>query len=252
MSINHTREVLYGKKPLHRTDRKPGQSEWYYLDPRGAETFSDMKQIDVESENTPNPFANELQNYLYNNDEYTYKALYGDEAPQSLNSNNSYTTESAWGYPNNSSSPFYKQMGEQYSKNQSSLCETDLLLQPYIFSEDMRNKLGQIESSNRYDAHNTDGGGFGAIGKYQIRRGGLIDIGYVDSNYNWTGKNGVYSINDFLSSPAKQEQILDEYLKSNYKQLKNKGAINYLGIPIQGITANFNITNTGLLAASHR
>ena len=143
-------------------------------------------------------------------------------------------------------------MGEQYSKNQSSLCETDLLLQPYIFSEDMRNKLGQIESSNRYDAHNTDGGGFGAIGKYQIRRDGLIDIGYVDSNYNWTGKNGVYSINDFLSSPAKQEQILDEYLKSNYKQLKNKGAINYLGIPIQGITANFNITNTGLLAASHR
>ena len=107
--IESEREIIYGKRPVRRTNRKPGQSEWYYLDPRGAKTFSDMKQIDVENENTPNPYASEIRNYLYNNDEYTYKALYGDEAPQSLNSNNSYTTESAWGYPNNSSSPFYKQ-----------------------------------------------------------------------------------------------------------------------------------------------
>ena len=57
---------------------------------------------------------------------------------------------------------------------------------------------------------------------------------------------------DFLNSPEKQEQVLDEYLKSNYGQLKNKGSLNYLGTPMQGVVNNFDITNTGLLAASHR
>lgn len=36
------------------------------------------------------------------------------------------------------------------------------------------------------------------------------------------------------------------------KQLENKGALNYLGPPMQGVVNNFDITNTGLLAASHR
>ena len=41
-------------------------------------------------------------------------------------------------------------------------------------------------------------------------------------------------------------------MKSNYGQLKNKGALNYIGFPVRGIVDNFNITDTGLLAASHR
>lgn len=76
-----TRELMFGKRPVRRTTPKPGQSDWYYLDPRGANTFSDMKQIDVESENSPNPYANEIQNYLYKNDEHNYKELYGDTPP---------------------------------------------------------------------------------------------------------------------------------------------------------------------------
>lgn len=93
----------------------------------------------------------------------------------------------------------------------------------------MRNRLGFRESKNKYDEHNPQGGGFGALGKYQIRRNGLIDTGYLDKNYNWTGKNDIYSIDDFLTSPEKQEQILDEYLKSNYGQLKNKGGAQLFG-----------------------
>ena len=73
-----SRELIFGKRPIRRTDRKPGESEQYYLDPRGASTFSDMKKIDVPTENTPNPYANEIQNYLYKNDEYNYRELYGD------------------------------------------------------------------------------------------------------------------------------------------------------------------------------
>lgn len=76
-----SREIIFGKRPIRRTDRKAGESEWYYLDPRGASTFSDMKQIDVPTENTPNPYANEIQNYLYKNDEYNYRELYGDTPP---------------------------------------------------------------------------------------------------------------------------------------------------------------------------
>lgn len=76
-----TRELIFGKRPVHRASPKNGQSNWYYLDPRGANTFSDMKQIDVESENSPNPYANEIQNYLYKSDEYNYRQLYGDTPP---------------------------------------------------------------------------------------------------------------------------------------------------------------------------
>lgn len=78
-----SRELIFGKRPIRRTDRKPGESEWYYLDPRGASTFSDMKKIDVPTENTPNPYANEIQNYLYKNDEYNYRELYGNTPPPS-------------------------------------------------------------------------------------------------------------------------------------------------------------------------
>ena len=76
-----TRELMFGKRPVRRTNPKPGQSEWYYLDPRGTDRFEDMKQIDVPSENSPNSYANEIQNYLYNNDGYNYKQLYGNTPP---------------------------------------------------------------------------------------------------------------------------------------------------------------------------
>ena len=80
-----TRELIFGKRPIHRTNPKPGQSEWYYLDPRGTDRFADMKEIDVPS---PNPFTNEIQNYLYTNDEYNYKQLYGNTPPPSVQSQN--------------------------------------------------------------------------------------------------------------------------------------------------------------------
>lgn len=78
---NFTRELIYGKRPIHRSNPQPGQSEWYYLDPRGTDRFADMKEIDVESETSLNPYAKEIQNYLYNNDEYNYKELYGNIPP---------------------------------------------------------------------------------------------------------------------------------------------------------------------------
>ncbi len=82
------RKLIYGKCPIHRTNPEPGQSEWYYLDSRNTDTFDDMKEIDVESRDSPNPYANEIQNYLFHNNKYVYKQLYGDTPPFQENQNN--------------------------------------------------------------------------------------------------------------------------------------------------------------------
>lgn len=145
----------------------------------------------------------------------------------------------------NQTSPF----GQPIQLAQNNTQANDL---PYIFSDDMRNRLGNLESSGNYSAHSSGNGGIGALGKYQMRAGGLIDTNYLDQNYQWLGKNGLQSQDDFLNNPDKQEQVLDDYMKSNYGQLKNKGALNYIGFPVRGIVDNFNITDTVLLAASHR
>lgn len=111
--------------------------------------------------------------YLHQNKELPPPALW-QLTLSPIDNTNSYTSESAWGYPNNTQSTYYQQMGEPYNMNQSYLSGMASSLRPYIFSEDMRNRLGQIESGNKYDAHNPDGGGFGALGKYQIRSDGVI------------------------------------------------------------------------------
>lgn len=123
---------------------------------------------------------------------------------------------------------------------------------PYIFSENMRNLLGQIESGNDYTKVNPSGGGFGALGKYQIRRDGFKDIGYVNQDNQWVGRNNIYSNQDYLNNEQIQEQALDDFMQAKYKQLRNNGSSQYLGYPIKGIVENFDITDTGLLAASHR
>ncbi len=82
------RERIFGKRPVHRINPQTGQDEYYYLDPRGARTFAEMKEIPVPSEDSPNPFANEIQNYLYEHDDYNYKQLYGNTQPPSMQTQN--------------------------------------------------------------------------------------------------------------------------------------------------------------------
>lgn len=87
MSIS-TRNYIYGLSPLKRENPARGQSEWYYFDPRNASTFSDFKQIDVPSQNTPNPYAKEIQNYIFKTDSDNYKLLYGNAQPSQENQQN--------------------------------------------------------------------------------------------------------------------------------------------------------------------
>ena len=58
----------------------------------------------------------------------------------------------------------------QLAQNTNSITSKKLNNQPYIFSDEMRERLGFLESRGDYHAHNTSGGGIGALGKYQIRR----------------------------------------------------------------------------------
>lgn len=83
-----TRNYIYGLSPLKRENPARGQSEWYYFDPRNASTFSDFKQIDVPSQNTPNPQAKEIQNYIFKTDPDNYKLLYGNAQPPQENQQN--------------------------------------------------------------------------------------------------------------------------------------------------------------------
>lgn len=83
-----TRNYIYGLSPLKRENPARVQSEWYYFDPRNASTFSDFKQIDVPSQNTPNPYAKEIQNYIFKTDSDNYKLLYGNAQPPQENQQN--------------------------------------------------------------------------------------------------------------------------------------------------------------------
>ena len=92
----------------------------------------------------------------------------------------------------------------------------------------------------------------GAIGRYQFRAPILEDIGYLNKKHQWTGKNNIYSLDDFLKNQQVQENALNECLRLKDISLKNNGSYNYLGYSIKGIKSDFNISKTGLLAASHR
>ena len=150
------------------------------------------------------------------------------------------------------------QNSPQYAANDKSNMASDAVYgkneekKPYIFSAEMRALLGYKESKNNYKAYNSSGGGIGALGMYQIRKGGLIDAGYLTKDNKWTGKNGIKSMEDFLNNPKVQEMAFDEYMKVQYRYLSHFGETKYVGAEFKGVKSNFKVTNTGLLAAIHR
>lgn len=85
--------------------------------------------------------------------------------------------------------------------------------------------VGQMESNGNY-ATNT---GNGAYGKYQFRKQTLTDLGYM-KNGQWTGKNGLTSMDSFLSCSTCQDKAALEYGKSSWNTLNSNQTVNnYLG-----------------------
>ncbi len=276
---------LHGFKPVKRNYKKQGQSDWYYLDPRGASTVASMKQIDVANENALNPQINSILAEDMNknpNDYYIWRTRQDDKVrgkhaeregkifnkhipPEGGNPGEDYNCR-CWAEPYKpkkverlgisakvdlSGLPQYAENDQTDARTYKEQTTKDNS-KPYIFSSEMRNLLGYKESGGNYNTINPSGGGIGALGIYQIRRDGLIDTGYLTKNNKWTGKNGIYFLEDFLNNPFMQEQIFDEYMKVQYKYLSHFGETKYIGSKYKGKKSDFIITDTGLLAAIHR
>ncbi|WP_419694151.1 calcium-binding protein [Mesorhizobium muleiense] len=112
--------------------------------------------------------------------------------------------------------------------------------------------LAFSESSNRYDYVNPQG----YAGAYQAGESALRMIGYykldgtaaVDWNNGWTGKDGINSLADWLSSPAIQDKAAGEYFTYLWNtEFKEFGLQKYIGQTINGVE----ITASGLLAGAH-
>ena len=133
-----------------------------------------------------------------------------------------------------------------------------------VLDDDFYNQLAMDESSNNYNAYNSQGGGIGAIGKYQMRKPILQDLGYVDKKGAFTGKDGINSVDDFYKNYKVQEKSIQEMMNINYGYIKKLKLLNYVGVDVSGIVknknsknrekmnVNFEITLRGLLAAAHR
>ena len=114
------------------------------------------------------------------------------------------------------------------------------------------NDLAYRESGGNYKSFNK----YGYAGKYQMGEPALIDAGYYckpsrEFNNDWSGKflgkDGVYSINDFLNNPKAQENAQIIFKKKQWEYLKAVGADKYTGIIVNG----YKITPSGLLAGAH-
>lgn len=111
--------------------------------------------------------------------------------------------------------------------------------------------LGEKESSGNYAKVNR----FGYIGKYQFGEQALITLGYYNKDGSvkndwrgrWAGKHGISSKQDFLNSPAVQDEAVRELAEFNWKFAKQKGLHKYIGNKVKGV----NITKAGILAGMH-
>lgn len=118
--------------------------------------------------------------------------------------------------------------------------------------EDLLEALGFRESSGNYSAVNN----YGYLGKYQMGEAALADTGYYKGSspgyiQQWkgqfTGKDNVYSKNDYLNNQQAQENAIREYMKKQWQILQGNGATKHIGSKINDIE----ITPSGLLAMSH-
>lgn len=119
--------------------------------------------------------------------------------------------------------------------------------------DDFLNDLGNRESSGNYKAENT----IGFIGKYQWGEAMLQDLGYYKADETgwrkndwigeWTGKDGIYSKEDFLNNPTVQEKAIKEEMNLLNNRLNKRNFDDYIGKNVNDIK----ITRSGLLAGMH-
>ena len=118
--------------------------------------------------------------------------------------------------------------------------------------ESFLKSLSTRESNNNYKA--TNGHYHGA---YQLGNMAFKDTGYKDKAGNWTGKDGINSLSDYMNNSGVQDKAAQELMNKNWGYLNAKPvktengkeifAKDLVGTSIGGVT----ITESGLLAAAH-
>jgi hypothetical protein len=92
-------------------------------------------------------------------------------------------------------------------------------------------QIGKSESGGNYNTTNQ----LGYVGKYQFGWPALLEGGYVKSTVksnndlqnpnSWTGKNGISSVQDWMSNGTEQETAMFNLTKRNYTSMCNNGAV---------------------------
>ncbi len=92
--------------------------------------------------------------------------------------------------------------------------------------------MAQLGKGNDYSSVDAT---TGAVGKYQFDYKSLVSGGYVKSTVasnedlqnpnSWIGKNGIDSVNNFLTNTAEQESAILDITKTNYTSMVASGAI---------------------------
>ena len=112
--------------------------------------------------------------------------------------------------------------------------------------------LGQMESGGNYEIVNDKG----YLGKYQMGEPAMVDAGYYKKpsrkwNNDWsgtfTGKDNVYSKEDFLKNPQAQENAQRIFKKQQWKSLRSSGIDKYINKENGGVK----MTPSGLLGGTH-
>ena len=107
--------------------------------------------------------------------------------------------------------------------------------------EHLLDYLAFRESSNNYEARNFAN----YLGKYQMGEYALEEAGYYykprNAKYNndwkgtFTGKDGVYSVQDYLNNKRAQENAVRAYHKKSWERFQNSNIEQHLGKVIKGI-----------------
>lgn len=122
--------------------------------------------------------------------------------------------------------------------------------------DDFCHDMAFRESSGNPSAINQ----FGFLGLYQFGEAALVDLGYVrkkpryvdnfDNKYtatDWSGKDGINSIQDFLRQPGTQTKAFKEMIAIRLKRLKRMELDKFDGKTKNDVL----ITLSGLVAGAH-
>ncbi len=92
-----------------------------------------------------------------------------------------------------------------------------------------------------------------ALGRYQMTRTALRDIGMLDEDQQWTGKYGVHNKREFLTNSDAQEAALIDLTAKYEGYLEDNGHSfdDHRGQVITGLLGDIRITRPGLVAAAH-